>query len=166
MRTGFYQIHDIGLRSSYLIIKNSAPQQPILWSSIALHCEKKMNGSHSLWRSLDWNICRNSQCSNTKSTIHKNYKLVKVGRSSMRDSQYMEPVSAVNHQRLMSFQFYSNIRNKRSSELVREGQLLEWSETGMEVITDINRVGLIWENQHCETKRGTTRNKEILCINP
>ena len=63
----------------------------------------------------------------------------------------MGPVSAVNHQRLMSFQFYSNIRNKRSSELVREGQLLEWSENGMEVITDINSAGLIWENQHYET---------------
>ena len=48
MRTGFYQTHDIGLRSSYPTIKNSAPQQPILWSSIALHCVKKMNGSHSL----------------------------------------------------------------------------------------------------------------------
>ena len=44
---GFYQIHDIGLGSSYPTIKNSAPQQPILWSSIALHCVKKMNGSHS-----------------------------------------------------------------------------------------------------------------------
>ena len=46
MRTGFDQIHDIGSGSSYHTIKNSAPQQPILQLSIALHCEKKMNGSH------------------------------------------------------------------------------------------------------------------------
>ena len=109
--------------------------------------------STSLCKENEWfsltlsNICRNSQCSNTKSTIHKNYKLARVGQqSNMRDSQYVGPVSAVNHQRLMSFQFFSNIRNKRSSELVRDGQLLEWS-------MDMNIHVLICENHHPETMK-------------
>ena len=84
----------------------------------------------------------------------------------MRDSQYMEPVSAVNHQRLMSFQFYSNIRNKKSSELVRGWQLLEWSGNGMEVITDLNRAGLIWENQQCEPKRGHNKEQRNIVHKP